>query len=443
MNTIEHKLQIYEYNENGKDYKYFIGSEVASILGFKKPTNQLKKISDKNKVLFKDYKGIKDKKIDPRQYLINKDGIYEILKSKKCKKMSKDVIEVLKIYDIEIHQDIIIKDDNDNEDDNIKTKDKLINYVYINNGIYFEYFVGYEILALLGYKNTTANITNIVSKQQQLIFKDYPGVKKPQLDPKTILITRDGVSEILIRTRKRITDDVLLLFKEFGIDTINKKVLTKEQQAVSVIANTFKTEKIEDQFSVGKYYLDMYFPDYKIVIEVDENGHSDRKPCDERERMDFVNNELGIDDSKWIRFNPDEYDFDISKVMNRIYRKINDIKEESEKKANRNQLRVSDISNIFEKENPVSEYDIDNKYQIDLYFPKQKIIFEFDKNDRTRMNYINTFLGINDTHWILFNPDDETFDISKVIGNLYILMKEKDVYMKMCSTCRKERPSTE
>ena len=72
----------------------------------------------------------------------------------------------------------------------------------------------------------------------------------------------------------------------------------------------------------------MYFTDYKIVIECDENGHSDRKPGDERDRMDLVNFELNMDDTHWIRYNPDEYDFDIMKVIGRVRRKIDEIKEE-------------------------------------------------------------------------------------------------------------------
>jgi hypothetical protein len=29
--------------------------------------------------------------------------------------------------------------------------------------------------------------------------------------------------------------------------------------------------------------------DYKLIVECDENGHADRKPCNKRERMDYVN----------------------------------------------------------------------------------------------------------------------------------------------------------
>jgi very-short-patch-repair endonuclease len=193
-----------------------------------------------------------------------------------------------------------------------------------------EYFVGYQIASLLGYTNTKQVIINSVSKSNRLEFRDLPDeIKKPQLDPRVILINRDGAIEILIKTRKRISPDVLHILKRFGIDTTNRKCLTKEQQTLSALTNAFKTEKFEDQFKVGRYYLDLYFPEYKIVVECDENGHADRKPGDERKRMDFVNEKLELTDDNWIRYNPDEYDFDISKVIGRIYRKIIEIKEKN------------------------------------------------------------------------------------------------------------------
>lgn len=223
----------------------------------------------------------------------------------------------------------IIFEGEDSEDDGDingkkeqETNDELLEYYYVSNGMMFEYFVGYEIAALLGYKNTTQVIVNSVSKSNQLIFKDYPGTKIPFLDPRTILITRDGAVEILLKTRKRISPDVAHILKKFNIETTNKKCLTKEQQTLSSITDAFKTEKYEDQYKVGNYFLDLYFPDYKLVIECDENGHSDRKPGDERSRMDYINKELKIDDSYWIRFNPDEHNFDVMKVVSKIHNKI-------------------------------------------------------------------------------------------------------------------------
>ena len=141
------------------------------------------------------------------------------------------------------------------------------------------------------------------------------------------MITRDGAIEILLKTRKRISPDVLHILKEFGINPTNRKCLTKEQQTLSTITDVFKTEKFEDQYKVGNYYIDLYFTEHKIAVECDELGHNDRKPHKERERMDYINEQLDINDCHWIRFNPDEYKFDISKVIGQIYRKIDEIKE--------------------------------------------------------------------------------------------------------------------
>jgi very-short-patch-repair endonuclease len=224
--------------------------------------------------------------------------------------------------------ELVFVDDSDTDiaSDILSDKKELANYSYISNGLYFEYYVGYEITALLGYKNPAEVIKNNVSKCNRLEFRDYPGVKEPEINPKTILITRDGAIEILIKTRKRISPDVLYFLKSFGIVTTNRKTLTKEQQTLSALTNSFKTEKFEDQFKVGRYYLDLYFPEYKIVVECDENGHADRKPYKERERMDYVNEKLSLTDDNWIRFNPDEKDFDISKVIGKIYTRINLLK---------------------------------------------------------------------------------------------------------------------
>jgi len=361
----ETKITKYTYvDENFENIDYFIGSQIAMLFGYKNTTQVIQKtVSIENKVSFKDYIGIKEPKIYASQILINKQGVNELLKTNK-KNLTDEIINILinlginvlndndNDNDIDIDIDIDIDNDIDNE-----LKNELTMYSYISNHFCFEYFVGYEITSHLGYQNPSKTIKDNVSKSNQIEFRYYPGIKKPELDPRTILITRDGAIEILLKTRKKITPDVFHLFKEFGISTTNKKCLTKEQQTLSAITNVFKTEKIEDQFKVNRYYLDMYFPDYKIIIECDENGHRDRKPGDERERMDIVNKILDIDDSYWIRFNPDEYDFDLSKVIGKVYRKIDELKQETKSE------------NILENTNQISskwlkEYEIKLKEEI-------------------------------------------------------------------------------
>ena len=110
--------------------------------------------------------------------------------------------------------EIIIEESSDEENN----KKELTTYSYINSGYCFEYFIGYEIASLLGYKNTRDVIKNNISLCNKLEFKDFPGVKEPKLNSNIILINRDGAIEILIKTRKRLTPDILHILKEFGID---------------------------------------------------------------------------------------------------------------------------------------------------------------------------------------------------------------------------------
>lgn len=295
------------------DENYFVGKEICELLEYKNAPRTLEIVSPLNKILFKDFKGEKTHLINSKTILITKNGIEEILNSNRTKDINKEALCVLDLYDIHVDS----KEDRELTEYSYFTQDKLM----------FEYFVGYEVATLLGYKNPNQTVKDIVSKSNQIYFKDYVGEKIPPLNPKTVLITRDGVIEILLKTRKRLTPDVEHILKKFNITTTNRKCLSKEQQCLSVITDVFKTEKFEDQYNVGKYRLDLYFPEHKIVIECDENGHESRKPWDEKERMDFVNKELNIDNSYWVRFNPDEYGFEMSRVVGNIHSIINVMKD--------------------------------------------------------------------------------------------------------------------
>ena len=65
---------------------------------------------------------------------------------------------------------------------------------------------------------------------------------------------------------------------------------------------------------MGKYRVDLYFIDYILVIECDENDHVDRNYTDERIREEFIIS-LG---NKIIRYNPNTISFDLSNVLREI-----------------------------------------------------------------------------------------------------------------------------
>ena len=51
---------------------------------------------------------------------------------------------------------------------------------------------------------------------------------------------------------------------------------TKEQTVLESIRNAFEGEDMKTQYSTLGYRIDLYFHKYKLAIEVDELGHSDR-----------------------------------------------------------------------------------------------------------------------------------------------------------------------
>ena len=51
------------------------------------------------------------------------------------------------------------------------------------------------------------------------------------------------------------------------------------------IKDMFEGENIQTQYSVLGYRIDLYFHEYKLAIEVDELGHTNRNINDEIERQ--------------------------------------------------------------------------------------------------------------------------------------------------------------
>ena len=98
-------------------------------------------------------------------------------------------------------------------------------------------------------------------------------------------------------------------------DVIN----TKEQTITNSMKDTFERENIQTQYSVVGYKTDFYFHKYKLEIEVDQLGHTNRNINNEIERQKALEKELIC---VFIRINPDEKDFNIFKEISKIHRHI-------------------------------------------------------------------------------------------------------------------------
>jgi very-short-patch-repair endonuclease len=88
-----------------------------------------------------------------------------------------------------------------------------------------------------------------------------------------------------------------------------------ENQTIGFIENVYSNMlNVKRQYAIGKYRADLYFIDYKLVIECDENGHADRDYEQEKKREEYILS-LG---NKVIRYNPNESSFDLSNVLRKI-----------------------------------------------------------------------------------------------------------------------------
>ena len=92
-------------------------------------------------------------------------------------------------------------------------------------------------------------------------------------------------------------------------------VMSIENQTIGFIENSFKNIiDVKRQYPFDKYKVDLYFPNYKLVIECDENNHNDRNEEYERTRENYIislNNNI-------IRYNPNDKLFDLSIVLREI-----------------------------------------------------------------------------------------------------------------------------
>ena len=76
---------------------------------------------------------------------------------------------------------------------------------------------------------------------------------------------------------------------------------------------------MQTQYKVLSYRIDLYFQDYKLTMEIDENRHSNRYIDYEIKRQKAIEQETGC---KFIRINPDKEEFDIFRAINEIFRHI-------------------------------------------------------------------------------------------------------------------------
>ena len=153
-------------------------------------------------------------------------------------------------------------------------------------------------------KESTDNHKNKYARSDitEKIIKNCRGVKK----------CTDGVN----RTEKRNQREDFRIILGFQENCVYE---SKESSVLKSIMDTFEGENMETQYHVLNYKIDLYFRDYKLGVEIDENGHKDRNEEYESQRQKEIETELG---RKFIRINPDKENFNISMAKNKIFTHI-------------------------------------------------------------------------------------------------------------------------
>lgn len=164
-------------------------------------------------------------------------------------------------------------------------------------------------------KNLTIFLKNNFLLNKHYIMKSY-GIKKKGGQNKIKYLLTQECFELFKNTFN---------LKHRYLTKINDNVthinilMSLENQTIGFIENSFKDViKTKRQKSFNNYKVDLYFEDYKLVIECDECDHLDRDPIKEKEREDYI---LSTGNSI-IRYNPNDKLFDLSLVLREIHKFI-------------------------------------------------------------------------------------------------------------------------
>jgi len=139
-------------------------------------------------------------------------------------------------------------------------------------------------------------------------------------------ITKKGIQKILATSRSIVPSVIQKFLDNPFIQSIGIKMnvvyLKKEQEYINAICDAFDTT-CHKQYSVKTFKIDLYMPEHNLAIECDEFDHYHRNADYEKNRERKIRYELGCN---FFRFNPDEQNFNIYRVIANISNKMNENK---------------------------------------------------------------------------------------------------------------------
>lgn len=130
-----------------------------------------------------------------------------------------------------------------------------------------------------------------------------------------LFITIYGLIKFLSKSRK---PESINFSKILNINLHQHKFTCIESDTINQIMKVFGDENIILQYPVDKYKIDLYFLDYKIAIECDEKYHNLQLEDDEIRQNKIIE----LLDCEFIRYSPEDCNYDIFLVINKIFKII-------------------------------------------------------------------------------------------------------------------------
>jgi len=236
------------------------------------------------------------------------------------KKTKTDIASEMYTFHINNKIQVIGEHKEEEKEENIKETNqeekciKLEQFKYFNIPIYGTHeeplFRATDIGKVLELSNIHMSINEFDKKDEIRTMKITDSIGRKQ---KVNMLTKNGVCKLLCKSRKTGAIDIS---KQLGINVYNHKYECKETESITMILKTFKGEKMEQQYRIGTYRIDLYFIEYNLCIECDEYNHMDRDMVYETERYNYISTMLKC---KWIRYNPDDKNFNIFSILNEIF----------------------------------------------------------------------------------------------------------------------------
>ena len=169
------------------------------------------------------------------------------------------------------------------------------------------WFLAGDIAKALNIKNVSEMVrgANIKENERNIFPNKTRGGKQKQ-----IFVTRLGLKKVLANSKK---PNAAQLSESLGLEMC---IYTKvEASHIGNIRKAFKNILSIDEYAVGRYNVDLYFPSLNLVIECDQNNHNHYNRQTEKERENYIKDKLGC---TFIRFNPDEPGFMVGDIIYQI-----------------------------------------------------------------------------------------------------------------------------